>query len=216
MLEHLRRYFAAYRKADLCNRPVLAVSDPTSAGHSSRRRSPSAAAAKACHEGLSNSRRRQDPAPSAGASALQPAPRARRCRSGACRATLGGLEQAIDDLEETIGLTCLRPGHDPFHMAAHEAGNFLHRFDLGPHHAHAPVICALGSSLVTPLMKAGDMSMLTEVICSGGQPGDRPPAPRWSWHRAPPGDKDHSARLGVDGQGHVADVAIADLHAPIG
>jgi hypothetical protein len=31
----------------------------------------------------------------------------------------------------------------------------------------------VGQFLTTPLMKAGDMSMLTDSICLGGQP--------WSW-----------------------------------
>lgn len=53
---------------------------------------------------------------------------------------LGGLEQAVDGFQESVGLTGLRPGHDALQMAAHKRGNLLHRVDLGAHDADVPVL----------------------------------------------------------------------------
>ena len=54
-------------------------------------------------------------------------------------AAFGGLEQAVDSLQKAIGLAGLRPGHDALQMTAHECRDFLHGFDLGPHHTGAPM-----------------------------------------------------------------------------
>ena len=54
-------------------------------------------------------------------------------------AALGGLEQAVDGLQESVGLTGLRPSHDALQVAAHEGGDLLHRLDLGAHDADAPM-----------------------------------------------------------------------------
>src|SRR5438045_7714739 len=53
---------------------------------------------------------------------------------------LGGLEQSIESLQEAVGLAGLRPGHYALQVAAHEAGDLLHRLDLGAHDAGAPVL----------------------------------------------------------------------------
>ena len=60
--------------------------------------------------------------------------------SEASGAALGGLEQAIESLQEAIGLPGLRPGHDAFQVVAHEVGDLLHRLDLGAHDAGAPML----------------------------------------------------------------------------
>lgn len=69
-------------------------------------------------------------------------------------AVLGGLEQAIKRLREAVGLPGLRPGPDVFQMVTHEGGNLLYRLDIGAQR----------------LMNAGDISILTELTCSGAQP----------------------------------------------
>ena len=44
---------------------------------------------------------------------------------------LGGLEEAIQGLQEAIGGACLGPGTDAIEMGAHEAGHRLHGLNLG-------------------------------------------------------------------------------------
>ena len=41
-------------------------------------------------------------------------------------AALGGLEQAVDGLQESIGLARLRPSDDALQVTAHEGGNIFH------------------------------------------------------------------------------------------
>ena len=55
------------------------------------------------------------------------------------RTALGGLEQAVDGLQEAVGLAGLRPSHDALQVAAYESGDLLHRFDLAAHHTRTPV-----------------------------------------------------------------------------
>ncbi|AAW76311.1 Orf2/integrase/recombinase fusion protein [Xanthomonas oryzae pv. oryzae KACC 10331] len=62
----------------------------------------------------------------------------RRLKPRALR--LADWNQAIDGFKEAVGLTGLRPGDDAVHVAAHEGCDFLHRLDLGSHHADAPVL----------------------------------------------------------------------------
>ena len=57
----------------------------------------------------------------------------------AAGAALGGLEQAVDGLQESVGLSGLCPGDDAFDMATNERGDLLHRLDLAAHDAGAPV-----------------------------------------------------------------------------
>ena len=49
----------------------------------------------------------------------------------ATSAALGGLKQAVDGLQEAIGLTGVRPRDDAIDVAAHKRGDILHRLDLG-------------------------------------------------------------------------------------
>ena len=44
---------------------------------------------------------------------------------------LGGLEEAVQGLQEAIGGACLGPGADAIEMGAHEAGHRLHGLDSG-------------------------------------------------------------------------------------
>ena len=60
--------------------------------------------------------------------------------SEASGATLGGLEQAIESVEEAIGLAGVRPGHDALKVTSHEGGHLFHRLDLAAHDAGAPVL----------------------------------------------------------------------------
>ena len=78
--------------------------------------------------------------------------------SEAARAALGGLEQAVDGLEESVGLTGLRPGHDAFQVISHEHGNDLHGFDLGSHDAGAPVLEAVAQDI--DLLALQDLAQL--------------------------------------------------------
>ena len=55
-------------------------------------------------------------------------------------AALGGLEQSVDGLQESVGLTGLSPRHDAIEVPAYECSDLLHRLDLGAHHADTPVI----------------------------------------------------------------------------
>jgi leucyl-tRNA synthetase len=54
-------------------------------------------------------------------------------------AALGGLEQAVERFEESVGLSRLRPGHDAVHVPSDHARDLLHRLDLRAHHANAPL-----------------------------------------------------------------------------
>ncbi len=60
--------------------------------------------------------------------------------SEAARAALGGLEQSVDGLQESVVLTGLRPSDDAIEVPAYECSAPLHRLDLGAHHADTPVI----------------------------------------------------------------------------
>src|SRR5689334_12643916 len=55
-------------------------------------------------------------------------------------AALGGLKEAVEGFEESIGLSGLSPCHDALQMTTHELGNLLHRLDLAAHDAIAPML----------------------------------------------------------------------------
>jgi len=55
-------------------------------------------------------------------------------------ATLGCLEQAVDGVQEPIGLAGLCPSHDALQVATRQSGHFLRRLHLGAHDATAPVL----------------------------------------------------------------------------
>jgi hypothetical protein len=57
----------------------------------------------------------------------------------AARLALGGLEQAVDGFEETVGLARLRPGDDALQMRADHFGHLLHWLDLRAHHVGGPL-----------------------------------------------------------------------------
>jgi len=98
------------------------------------------------------------------------------------RTALGGLEQSVDGLQKSIGLTRLCPSHDALQMRA------------------------LGKCWPTPEMKAGDMSMLVLVMFSGGQPCYLQVGGQFldGLGIAPFGHEQHAPGIGVCGQGDVA------------
>ena len=55
-------------------------------------------------------------------------------------ATLGGLEQAVEGFQKSIGLARLRPCDDALQVRADHPGHLLHRIDLGTHDTAAPVL----------------------------------------------------------------------------
>lgn len=50
---------------------------------------------------------------------------------------LGSLKQAVDGVNEAVGLARLGPGDDAVEMTTDHACDVLHRFDLGTHDAGA-------------------------------------------------------------------------------
>ncbi|AAW74237.1 unknown protein [Xanthomonas oryzae pv. oryzae KACC 10331] len=86
----------------------------------------------------------------------------------AASSALGGLEQAIDGFKEAVGLTGLRPGDDAVHVAAHEGCDFLHRLDLGSHHADAPVLEPLAHHV--DLLSVKRLAQLLLVEPRAGRP----------------------------------------------
>ena len=56
------------------------------------------------------------------------------------RLALGGLEQAVDRLEEPIGLARINPGEDAIEVLADHGGHVLHRLDLRAQHVAAPAV----------------------------------------------------------------------------
>ena len=54
--------------------------------------------------------------------------------------TFGRLEEAIEGLDEAVGLTSLGPGDDAVEVSADHAGDVLHRRDLGAQDIGAPVL----------------------------------------------------------------------------
>ena len=58
--------------------------------------------------------------------------------AGLAGLALGGLDEAIQGLQEAIGGACLGPGADAIEMGAHEAGHRLHGLDLGAADIRAP------------------------------------------------------------------------------
>src|SRR5438132_13180993 len=55
-------------------------------------------------------------------------------------AALGGLEQAVEGFQESVGLAGLGPSHDALQVTTHEGRDLFHRLDLGAHDASAPVL----------------------------------------------------------------------------
>ena len=53
---------------------------------------------------------------------------------------LGGLEQAVDGLEEAVGLPGSHPGEDALEMTADHLGDLFHGLDLRAQHVAAPAI----------------------------------------------------------------------------
>jgi hypothetical protein len=58
----------------------------------------------------------------------------------AASAALGGLEQAVERFEESVGHARLCPSDDALEVSSHHRGHVLHRFDLRAHDAGAPVL----------------------------------------------------------------------------
>ena len=54
--------------------------------------------------------------------------------------TFGRLEEAIEGLDEAVGLTSLGPGDDAVEVSADHAGDVLHRRDLGAQDIGAPLL----------------------------------------------------------------------------
>src|SRR3984893_4987058 len=57
------------------------------------------------------------------------------------------LKQAIDGLNETVGLTGLGPGNDSIEMSANQTDDILHGLDLGAHDVGAPLVQHLGDDV---------------------------------------------------------------------
>ncbi len=57
------------------------------------------------------------------------------------------LEQAVDSLDETVGLTGLGPGHNSIEMSANQTHDILHGLDLGAHDVGAPLMQHLGDDV---------------------------------------------------------------------
>ena len=57
------------------------------------------------------------------------------------------LKQAIDGLDESVGLTGLGPGNDSIEMSASQADDILHGLDLEAHDVGAPLVPHLGDNV---------------------------------------------------------------------
>lgn len=52
---------------------------------------------------------------------------------------LGSLKQAVDGLDEAVGLAGLSPGDDAFEVSANQTCHILHRLDLRAHDVDTPL-----------------------------------------------------------------------------
>src|SRR3989338_7199477 len=94
----------------------------------------------------------------------------------AAGASFGGLKQAIEGFEETVGLAGLRPSYDALHVAAQQRCVLFHGFDLAAHHADTPVF--EHAAYDVDLLAIEDLAQLLLVEpgasrTHGGQSGDQ-------------------------------------------
>src|SRR5471032_690118 len=80
------------------------------------------------------------------------------------------LKQAVDSLDETVGLTGLRPGNDSIEMSANQSHDILHGFDFGAHDVGAPLLQHFGYDV--NLFALENVAQLLAVQpCSSGATG---------------------------------------------
>lgn len=77
---------------------------------------------------------------------------------------LGGLEQAVESLQEAIGLAGLGPCNDAVEMLADHARGLLHWLDLGSHNVRAPLLEHCGNDV--DLLALEDVAQMLAI-----QPG---------------------------------------------
>lgn len=82
----------------------------------------------------------------------------------------GGLKQAVDGLDKTIGLTRLSPGNDAVEMSTNQSHHVLHLFDLRAHDVGAPLLQHLGHD-IDLLALENVAQLLTVQPCAGSTLG---------------------------------------------
>ena len=94
----------------------------------------------------------------------------------AARLALGGLEQAVEGFEETVGLARLRPGDDALQMRADHFCHLLHRLDLRAHHVGSPLQQHAAHDIDLLTLQNFPQLLLVEPAASrslGGRLGDQ-------------------------------------------
>jgi hypothetical protein len=85
---------------------------------------------------------------------------------------LGGLKQAVDSLDESVGLARLSPGNNAVEVSANQSRDVLHRFDLRTHDV-APLLQHLRHD-INLLALENVAQLLTSICtfprCAHGQP----------------------------------------------
>ena len=79
----------------------------------------------------------------------------------------GGLEEAVEGLDEAIGLTGLGPGNDAVEVPADHAGNLLHRRHLGAEHIGTPPFEHGGNDVDLLAIEDGAQSFAVEPGAGG-------------------------------------------------
>ena len=69
----------------------------------------------------------------------------------AARLTFGGLEQAVQRFEETIGHACSCPGSDTFKMGSNHPCDIFHGLDFRAHEVGAPLGQHPANDIALPL-----------------------------------------------------------------